>query len=325
MHFDPNKTLYNKIKQNGGFCNAHCHLDRAYTVTPENMKSVVYSHLHEKWTYIDKYKKRATENQYYNNISKALVEQIAMGTTSCLSFIDVDSVVGYKALRAAQRAKKDFQNHINFKVASQTLKGILSRRPKLMLLEALDQNLIDIIGSLPGADKGMEAEHMEYILFLANVYSKRVHVHVDQLNTAAEKETELLARKTMDAGMEGKVTAVHSISLACHPKWYREDVYKMCKDAGLSFIACPTAWIDARRTEELAPTHNAVTPVDELIERDLLVAIGSDNIHDVYKPFSTGDMKTEIKFLLESLHIYDIDTLVNISTKNGLEVMGMLD
>ena len=31
------------------------------------------------------------------------------------------------------------------------------------------------------------------------------------------------------------------------------------------------------------------------IAHDLVVAIGSDNIHDVYKPFSTGDMKTEIK------------------------------
>ena len=97
----------------------------------------------------------------------------------------------------------------------------------------------------------------------------------------------------------------------------------MAKDAGLSFIACPTAWIDARRTEELCPIHNAVTPVDELLEHDLVVAIGSDNIHDIYKPFSTGDMRTEIKFLLESLHIYDIETLVNISTRNGLKVVGL--
>ena len=37
------------------------------------------------------------------------------------------------------------------------------------------------------------------------------------------------------------------------------------------------------------------------------------------------NLKTEIKFLLESLHIYNIDTLIRICTKNGLEVIGMLD
>jgi cytosine/adenosine deaminase-related metal-dependent hydrolase len=96
----------------------------------------------------------------------------------------------------------------------------------------------------------------------------------------------------------------------------------MSKDAGLSFIACPTAWIDSRRTETLSPTHNAITPVDELIEHDLIVALGSDNIHDVYKPYSTGDMRTELKFLLEATHIYDQEVLTKIATENGKIVIG---
>ena len=99
----------------------------------------------------------------------------------------------------------------------------------------------------------------------------------------------------------------------------------MSRDAGLSFITCPTAWIDSRRTEWLTPTHNAVTPVDEILEHDLVVAIGTDNIQDVYKPFSDGDMYTEVKFLLESLHLYDVNELVQIATKNGRLVIGMED
>tara|TARA_Y100001963_G_scaffold159307_1_gene262452 strand:- start:1354 stop:2331 length:978 start_codon:yes stop_codon:yes gene_type:complete len=325
MYFDPNKKLHDLIIKAGGYCNAHSHLDRAYTITEQNLNDVVYNHLHEKWIYVDGYKAEASEEQYYNNMSKALINQISYGTTSCLSFIDIDYVAGYRALRAAHSIKKDFEGQIEFKIACQTLKGILDRRCKVMLIEALEQGLIDVIGSLPGSDVGKEEKHVDYLMRLANVYHKRLHIHVDQLNTAAEKETEMLARATMKRGLEGRVTAVHSISLACHPKWYRDDVYKMAKDAGLSFVTCPTAWIDSRRNEESTPNHNSVTPVDELLENDLVVAIGSDNIHDVYKPFSTGDMSTELKFLLESLHIYDMETLVNISTKNGLEVIGMFD
>ena len=66
-----------------------------------------------------------------------------------------------------------------------------------------------------------------------------MHVHVDQLNTIMEKETELLARLTIKNGLEGMVSAVHSISLACHPKKYREEVYSISRDAGLTFISCP--------------------------------------------------------------------------------------
>ena len=324
--YNPQIDLEEGVWIAGGFVNAHSHLDRAFTVTRQNMQSVVYNHLHQKWKYIDEYKANATEQDFYRNITTALRSQKDMSTSHIVSFIDIDPVVGTKAIDAAVRAKNfAAMIGIGMKIACQTLKGITTSEPQRLIIDAIEQNKIDIIGSLPGADKGKEEEHLDNVLMLGQIFDKRVHVHVDQLNTAKEKETELLARKTMEHQMEGKVTAVHSISLACHPKWYRKEVYKMAKDAGLSFISCPTAWIDARRTEELTPTHNAITPVDELLEHDLVVAIGSDNIHDVYKPYSTGDMRTELKFLLEATHLYNKDTLIKIARENGLEVAGFND
>ena len=73
----------------------------------------------------------------------------------------------------------------------------------------------------------------------------------------------------------------------------------------------------------MAPIHNAITPVDELLEHDLVVAIGSDNIHDVYKPFADGDMMFELRLLLEACKIYDVDQLVKIATTNGKKVLGL--
>ncbi len=322
-YYNPWQELIDKINNAGGFTNAHAHFDRAYTISEENLEDVVYRHLHSKWSYVDNFKRTASIEDYYKNISTAIFNQSKMGTTHCLSFIDVDSVAGLKTLRAAKMAK-DYAKSIgfDFKIATQTLKGVIPPHERTFLNIALDTGIVDVIGSLPGADRGLEENHLDIIFSLAKRYKKRIHAHVDQLNTASEKETELLARKTMQYGYEGMVTAVHSISVAAHNKNYRKEVYKMARDAGLSFIACPTAWIDSRRTEELAPIHNAITPVDELIENNLVVAIGSDNIHDVYKPYSTGDMRTELKFLLEATHIYDQDILVKIATENGRKVIG---
>jgi cytosine deaminase len=325
MNF-PLSKLKSEIARQGGFVNAHAHFDRAYSVTEDDLKNTsgsVNSTLHEKWKLVDKYKAQATETVYYQNIVSALEFQHAQGVRAVLSFIDCDEVAGERALLAAVRAKQHAREKygIQFLIACQTLKGVLEPTAREWFERSLPH--IDVIGGLPGADKGRAGEHLDVLLQAAKRTQKRVHVHVDQLNCASERETELLCRKVMEHGVEGLVTAVHGISIGAHKKEYRHEVYKMCKDAGLSFVACPTAWIDSRRTEVESPTHNAVTPVDEMIPAGLTVAIGSDNVADLYKPFSDGDMFTELRVLLESTHFYDVNELVKIATYNGLKVMGL--
>ena len=323
MNFNPLEDLFHKIKLSGGFINAHAHLDRAYSVTSDNMKTVVYKQLQEKWELVDEYKKASTTLDYEKVILYAIEKQISMGTVGCLSFIDLDPISGWKAINAANNVKGLLGNGFSFKVACQTLKGALDDKVKFMISNAADGGFIDAIGSLPGADKGREEEHLDFLMTLAREHNLPLHVHVDQLNTSEEKETELLARKTMQWGLEGKVVAVHGISIACHGRSYRQELYKMCKDAGLYFVSCPVAWIDSRRTERVSPTHSAVTPVDEMLEHGIKVAIGSDNIHDIYKHYATGDMKTELQFLLETTHIYDEAELIKIATTNGREILNL--
>jgi cytosine/adenosine deaminase-related metal-dependent hydrolase len=219
---------------------------------------------------------------------------------------------------AASHVKLDYENIFDLKIACQTIKGVTSFKERKLIEMWLDS--LDIIGSLPAADINIE-KHLDVVMGWAKDTGKRLHVHVDQLNTPDEKETELLARKTIECGLEGRVTAVHSLSLACHPRKYREHVYNLSKDAGLSFVSCPSAWIDHPRREDLVPSHNATTPVDELIEKGLTVAIGSDNIYDVYKPYSDGDMMFELRMILESCKIYDEDRLIKIATSNGREII----
>jgi len=324
--FNPNHKLIKKINDRGGFINAHAHFDRAYTVTEQNMEKVVNYHLFDKWEFVDKFKKNAEVSIYIHNMMAAVNQQIKYGVAGALTFVDIDTVCGFKAIEAAQIVKKEAKaKGFDLRICSQALKGVMKPEENQLLRKALELGYLDVIGGLPRADRDYEQAHLDEILFLGKEYGKRVHVHVDQLNDSLEKETEMLALRTMHWGMEGRVTAVHGISIAAHPKEYRERVYGLSRDAGLSFITCPTAWIDSRRSEWPTPTHNSITPVEEMLKHGLTVAIGSDNIQDVYKPFSDGNMYTELKFLLECLHLYDIDALVDIATKNGRLVIGMED
>lgn len=312
--------LRQKIKEKGGFVNAHSHLDRANTARFFS-KEEQYKFLEEKWKLVDRVKENSNYWSYCARIDAAVSDQIKKGVNTICSFVDVDPLADNKAYIAAKDVAEQRKFEVTLLTAMQTLKGVLN--PDIQRLVDSAASSVNIIGSLPGGDKGREDEHIDWIMKTAKRLNKRVHVHVDQLNTSKEKETEWLARKTIEWGMEDKVTAVHSISLACHPITYRKEVYKICQDAGLSFITCPGAWIDHPRREDLAPIHNAITPVDELLEYDLVVAIGSDNIYDVYKPFADGDMMFELRLLLEACKIYDVDELVKIATTNGKKVLGL--
>ena len=309
-----------KILKQGGFVNAHAQLDRAYTFDCFTQAERT-SFLTEKWKLVDRIKETNSIHDYKARLHTALDFQKKMGVSHIMSFVDLDSTVGTKAIDAAFDIKNE-RNDIQLLLACQTLKGVLEPKESSIIEENLHK--VDIIGALPKADgEGRRGSHLDVVMTWAKKYNKRLHVHVDQLNRETERETELLAFKTMQHGLEGRVTAVHSISLACQPKEYRQMVYQMSKDAGLSFISCPSAWIDSPRQEYLTPTHNSLTPVDELLENDLCVAIGSDNIHDVYKPYANGDMMFELRLLLESFKLYDDDLLIKIAVNNGKQVIGV--
>lgn len=312
--------LLSKILTHGGWVNAHAHFDRAYTLSPNNFH-LTNLPLQVKWKAVDSLKRETTVEKVYDRMAIATEKMITQGVKVVGTFIDVDSAIRDKAIKAAIKLRERYQGQIKIKFINQVLKGVLTKTARKWF--EVGAEFVDIIGGLPGKDKGRERQHLDIILSTARILKKMVHVHVDQLNSVEEKETELLVRKTVEHKMQGRVVAIHGISIAAHPQQYRNSLYQKMKQAGVAVISCPSAWIDSRRSEEVAPIHNSVTPIDELVPAGVLVALGTDNIADIYKPFSDGDMWTELRFLLESCHFYDINKLVEIASSNGLKVLGL--
>jgi len=326
-HWNFRDLLLEKIKENGGWVNAHVHADRAFTITPKSLDIYIKHKLQEKWDLVDEIKKNASTDEYYKRISQALELMISLGVKVVGSFIDVDPVCEDRALKAVLKAREVYKKDITLVVINQTLKGVIEKEAGYWFEVAAEK--VDILGGLPKRDevrlgKGFGEKHMRIILEKAKKLNKMVHLHVDQFNTQTDKETELLADLTLEYGLIGKVVAVHSISLAAHPKEYREKVYQKMKKAEMMVIACPGAWIDSPRKEELQPFHNALTPVDELVKHGITVAIGTDNIADYMLPFTDGDMWYELRLLATGCRFMDLEELVKIATVNGRKVLGVV-
>lgn len=318
------RLITQAIIKNGGWVNAHAHVDRAFTISPESLDVYKNHGLEEKWDLVDVVKKNASVDEYYRRVSEGIELMISQGVTAVGSFIDIDPVAEDRAIKGAIKAREHYKDQIDVVFINQVLKGVIEPEARKWFDIALEY--VDIVGGLPKRDErdyGKGEEHIDILMKSAKKHGKMVHVHVDQFNTQSDKETELLADKTIEHGMEGNVVAIHSISLASHPKKYREMIYAKMKKAEMMVVACPTAWIDHSRKEELQPFHNALTPVDELVAHDITVAVGSDNIADYMLPFTDGDIWTELKLLAIGNRFMDIDELIKIGSSNGRKVLGI--
>lgn len=325
---DPKKIVLDKIKANGGWVNAHAHIDRAFILDEENFK-LTDDTLMEKWAYPDKYKASASIDLIYSNMERAVKDLLAQGGTALGSYIDVDPVIQDKAIHAAKRLRENYGDKLELKFINQVVKGVID--PEARKWFEIGAEFVDFVGGLPEKDAGHEAEHLDILFEAAKKNGgKPLHVHVDQLNLPEQRDTELLLKKTIEHSYQGKVVAVHSISVGSQPKAYRQELYKKMKDSGIMVIACPTAWIDnswiaGLDVDTVGPIHNSVTPVKEMLAAGLTVAIGTDDIQDIYKPYTDGDMWTELRFLLEAQRLYNPEPLAEIATTNGRKVLFLED
>lgn len=320
QQINPKQILLDKIKNNGGWVNAHTHIDRSYIINDSNYNQTG-DPLHLKWDHPDVFKSSSSVDQIVGHMSQVIDNQLEQGVQALGSFIDCDSVVKDKNLKAADIVKARYKDQIKLLFIHQPVKGLMDATERKWFEEAAE--FVDIIGGLPEHDSEIKigvdrkAEHLDILFEAGKKHGKPLHVHVDQLNDPNQRDTELLINKTREHNYKGKVTAIHCISVSAQEKSYRERIYKELVEQDITVIACPSAWIDSRRNETLVPSHNSVTPIDEMIPAGVRVALGTDDIADIYKPFSDGDMWTEIRILLEATHAYNIEVLAELATTNG--------
>jgi cytosine deaminase len=314
------EILLQKIKDNGGWVNAHAHIDRAFSITDKNFH-LGDATLQEKWDLNDELKRASSVDDIYGRMARGVERMLEQGVQALGTFIDVDEAIEDKAIQAAQKIRQIYKGELLIKFINQAHKGVID--PTARKWFDMGAEFVDIIGGLPERDKGHEAEHMDIVLSTAKRMGKMAHIHIDQYNSPEQKDTELLAKKILEHDMKGKVAAIHALSLAAQPEEYRQQTYDLMRKADLMIVVCPIAWIDSRRNEVLSPTHNSLTPVDELVPAGITVALGTDNIADIYKPFASGDLWEDLHLMLEGNHYYDVESLVAIATVNGKKVLGI--
>ena len=294
----------------GGFANYHAHFDKAYLISMENLrlgqvdmqkKWALYKHLKENYTYDD----------LVERIGRGVKKMIDQGATYCRTMVDADSTVKTLPVEAALEVKKRFKSEIHFEIGVQPLQGVLDEESRKYFIKACE--MADLVGGLPSKDRPLPEKHIDILMSIAKDLNKKLDVHVDQENNPYENETEMLARKTIEHGLEGRVSAIHAISVSAKPVMEQDRIVKLLKDAGVSVICCPSAALSMKPLDMNGPLHNSIAPVPRLLDAGVPVYLGVDNVYDLFMPVVDGDMWFECRVLMEACRFYDIKKVAEIA------------
>ncbi|MBD3311071.1 MAG: amidohydrolase family protein [Candidatus Magasanikbacteria bacterium] len=316
------EKMLESIRPKGGFVNCHGHFDKAFYITKAGLDKTMVD-MEQKWLMSDDIKKNSSQEEIADRIRTALDIMIAQGVKHTCSFIDAYDAVDHRAIDAAIQVKQEYKNKINFLTITQPLGG-LTNLAAIELYEAITQKA-DIAGGLPSKDRPHDDKHYDMLFSIAKNLNKPIHVHIDQENNPHERDTEKLIAATKKYGYEGRVVAVHALSVSAQTKEYRKKIYKELAELGIGVVVCPSAALAMRQLDQYtSPVHNSIANVPEMLEAGVVVALGVDNVYDFYQPFVDGDMWTEMRLLQEACRYYNFDDLVDIATINGRKILNIV-
>merc|ERR1712178_642084 len=306
------------VRQRGGWSNHHAHFDKAYLISPANL-ALGFADMEKKWVLYRHLKENYTHEDLVERISRALQVVIDQGAQYCRSMVDADSIIGLKPIHAAVEVRKRFKDKIRFEIGVQPLEGVLDEACYKQYVQAC--KMADFCGGLPSKDRGQEEKHLDIVMQTAKELNKKVEVHVDQENNPLQNETELLCRKTIEHGMQGRVYGIHSISVSAKDESEQDRIIALCKEADIGVVICPSAALSMKQLPMQAPLHNSIGPFVKLKEAGVRTNLGIDNIADLFMPVVDGDMYTEARMLMECCRYYDLESVADWATTPPLHIV----
>lgn len=323
------ELFFDQVRKTGGMVNCHAHLDRAYTLTPEIWKQAS-ALMEEKWILNREIKKKHTDESIQERLTYCIEDFLRQGVTACRTHVDADSVVGMLVVNAAAKVREKYKGKFTLQLVAHPLEGFLNEdataqdKSKLELFEQACE-VCDVVGGLPSRDRAMEGgdrAHAEFLFSVAQNLGKDMDVHIDQENNPNEKDTEWFVDMIEEKGMQGRVTLLHAISVACQNEEDRKRIYKKIADTGTNVTVCPKAAISMKQhKDKMAPVHNSIAQVDEMLDHGINVSIGTDNISDIFVPEDNGDLFEEVLMMASACRFYDIEKLAQIATINGAKTL----
>lgn len=307
------------------FIEPHIHLDTTQTAGEPtwNQSGTLFEGI-ERWA---ERKALLSHEDVKQRAMQTLKWQIANGIQFVRTHVDVSDPT-LTALKAMLALKADMAPWIDIQIVAFPQEGILSYPNGEALLEEAMRMGADVVGAIPHyeftREYGVESLHKAFAL--ANRYDKLVDVHCDEIDDEQSRFVETVAALAHRDGMRARVTASHTTAMHSYNGAYASRLFRLLSLSGINFVANPLVNIHLQGRFDTYPKRRGITRVKELLEADINVCFGHDDVFDPWYPLGTANM---LQVLHMGLHVcqlmgYEqIDAGLKLITHNSAKTMNL--
>ncbi|MCU5771847.1 cytosine deaminase [Erwiniaceae bacterium BAC15a-03b] len=309
------------------FVEPHIHLDTTQTAGEPawNQSGTLFEGI-ERWA---ERKATLTHTDVKQRAKQTLKWQIANGIQHVRTHVDVSDPT-LTALKAMLEVKAEMAPWIEVQIVAFPQEGILSYPDGEALLEEALRLGADVAGAIPHfeftREYGVESLHKTFAL--ANKYQRLVDVHCDEIDDEQSRFVETVAALALRDQMGARVTASHTTAMHSYNGAYTSRLFRLLKLSGINFVANPLVNIHLQGRFDSYPKRRGITRVKEMLEAEINVCFGHDDVFDPWYPLGTGNM---LQVLHMGLHVcqlmgYEqIDSGINLITHHSAKTLQLDD
>ncbi|MFM5869552.1 cytosine deaminase [Aeromonas caviae] len=284
------------------FIEPHIHLDTTQTAGEPswNLSGTLFEGI-ERWA---ERKALLTHEDVKQRAIQTLKWQIANGIQFVRTHVDV-SDPNLVALKAMLEVREEMKEWVEVQIVAFPQEGILSYPNGKALLEEALKLGADVIGAIPHFEFTREygVESLHYVFDLAEKYQVLVDVHCDEIDDEQSRFIETLATLAYERGMGHRVTASHTTAMHSYNGAYASRLFRLLKMADINFVANPLVNIHLQGRFDSYPKRRGITRVKEMLEANINVCFGHDDVFDPWYPMGTANM---LQVLHMGLHVCQI-------------------
>ncbi len=284
------------------FCEPHIHLDTTQTAGEPswNISGTLFEGI-ERWA---ERKALLSIEDVKSRAKQTLKWQIANGIQHVRTHVDVSDPT-LTALKAMIEVREEMRPWVDIQIVAFPQEGILSYPNGKELLEQAVELGADVIGAIPHFEFTREygIESLHYVFELARKYNRLIDVHCDEIDDEQSRFVETVAALAHKYEMGHKVTASHTTAMHSYNGAYASRLFRLLKMSGISFVANPLVNIHLQGRFDDYPKRRGITRVKEMLDADINVCFGHDDVFDPWYPLGTANM---LQVLHMGLHVCQI-------------------
>jgi cytosine deaminase len=216
----------------------------------------------------------------------AIRTQLAFGTTSIRTHVNVGGPMGMRALAGLIEVRERWRDLVDVQVValvSHPLAGQAGRDLRQALREGAD-----VAGGCPHLDPEPDRA-VGICLDAAGEAGVPMDLHTDETLNPGMLTLKTMADLVLKTGFPHRVTASHCVSLTVQDEGAQQQVAERVAEARIAVVALPQTNLFLQGRDHPVATPRGLTAVGPLRAAGATVAAGGDNLRDPFHPVGRGD------------------------------------